>query len=382
MENFQKVLVKAPGWSVHHQKPTRKFSTEIGLVNPVFYRKLGIAQTMQIDFNELVRTAALAAPTYHRFRVSFQAFAVPEKFLQPYFDGTKFYNLNTPETQKSVMPHFDVEDYCLFCADLLRAGYKLSGSLFDFLGYPTFDDVFQSIREKNQALYYANQGEGIVDVIFYNIVGVGEESVDFETIDMSSDTTDLLMFDLRHVADFSFCAYISALLDVDLTLIPTYEECVKWLNDNGFNIVSLSDMYWSWLFSIIIVRTAYEADSTLSQKPFSAVPFLVYWKIIADWYLNSNVIDPETFWSHVGTKSAGGNFVPGRSASQYLTRVQAMLPFHRFWQSDYFTSATPTPQSGEAVPLPSGDSSNVPALWVAEALQKLAIKQEISATAY
>lgn len=385
---FQKAVVKAPQWSVHSGRPTRKYSCEMGLLEPVFWRKLAAGETIDVNFAHLVRTAPLASPTYHRFHYDFQAYAVPEKFLAPYFDATKFYNIKIAPEDRQPMAVFPLSTYVQACQLMVSNGYALKGSLFDFLGYPIFDDVFYSIQKLNQGLYDGTKTENQLDF------AIAQDSSYNISIDDLSDYTDATALD--------FGAYIGSLFDenadpsafwFDYSIMQPLSVVTKALNDHNLDIVELSRRYWLWLFGAALFWSVETnlVEGEYTGKSISALPWLVYHKIIADWYLNSNVIDPDKYWAYIArqfTIDAGdpnlANCIRGRGGVEGTTlqEILSYLPFKRFWQSDYFTGCTPTPQTGDAVKIPTGESATMPALWVAEALQKLAVKTNLAGSRY
>lgn len=70
-----------------------------------------------------------------------------------------------------------------------------------------------------------------------------------------------------------------------------------------------------------------------------------YWKIISDWYINTAIFEPDTFYlDHYGhADRQTGSYAPFKVTNEL---------FFRYWKNDYFTSAFPNSQLGQAVGIP------------------------------
>lgn len=70
-----------------------------------------------------------------------------------------------------------------------------------------------------------------------------------------------------------------------------------------------------------------------------------YWKIISDWYINTAIFEPDTFFlDHYGhADRQTGSYEPFKTTNEL---------FFRYWKNDYFTSAFPNSQLGQAVGIP------------------------------
>lgn len=96
------------------------------------------------------------------------------------------------------------------------------------------------------------------------------------------------------------------------------------------------------------------ANDRLGSIPY--YPFDCYWKIISDWFLNTTFDDPEDWYLSMITDSSGVNaFSPWERGDATVRRLMGK-PFNRNWRNDYFTSAFPSPQVGDAVVISDGDS--------------------------
>lgn len=105
-------------------------------------------------------------------------------------------------------------------------------------------------------------------------------------------------------------------------------------------------------------------------KGIPSYPFDAYYKIISDWYINTALAEPDSFFASHSFNAAfeaakvSGDFAAFRSQLSSLNEL-----FKRFWANDYFTSAFPTPQAGQAVGIPV--NGTIVDLRNANAMQKL-----------
>lgn len=87
---------------------------------------------------------------------------------------------------------------------------------------------------------------------------------------------------------------------------------------------------------------------------FCDLPFRVYWKIVSDYYIDENLDDLSSYKLEEWFSDSG---LRGIDPSDPST-LRYVLPFNRAWEKDYFTSALPWAQRGDAVTLPmTGDAS-------------------------
>lgn len=106
----------------------------------------------------------------------------------------------------------------------------------------------------------------------------------------------------------------------------------------------------------------------LVSKSIPSYPFDTYYKIISDWYINTAISDPDVFFSSNSFQTILSNagYTPANKLAGFK-RLNNL--FKRMWANDYFTSAFPSPQAGQAVGIPV--NGTIVDLRNANAMQKL-----------
>lgn len=352
----------------------------------------------------------------YRLLPNFTEQASPSLYLsdQPsekFFNFTE--NANNLQTIKRVSWH-ELYSYAYSSAD------KIEGSLYDFLGYPTMSGFRERVRKflnSEMFLYHHNSAARLDSVGMFNWLSLPVYYKDYDklvsgsyvmlpaNIHADADNVESLLgydfsdghFELEDDAS----AFSSAVTFEDVNghpynltnnsggLTPFY----FWLADN-YNIIpngvyaqgesvnipidwdkmiadknlrmdSLIEEYIDYATSTLITLgtyydTAIEGNRMLYlcfyKKQYNLIPLSVYWRIIADWYANSNLDgdSEEVFSAHCDLDELG---------------TCDWKPWHRRWASDYFTSAFDSPQVGQAQRIPV--NGTIPDLRANNRLQQI-----------
>lgn len=115
----------------------------------------------------------------------------------------------------------------------------------------------------------------------------------------------------------------------------------------------------------------YISISGIPDRLIPAYPFEAYSKIISDWYINTAIDDPDSFFASRSFLYYWGLFNSSEMTADALRAkfIELNELFNRYWQNDYFTSAFPSPQAGQAVGIPV--NGTIVDLRNANAMQKL-----------
>lgn len=169
---------------------------------------------------------------------------------------------------------------------------------------------------------------------------------------------------------------------------PISLDYLQVLYDNyGIDAQSIYDEYFEYIMSLLLYRyflvngegnrlynfpvesdaavTATFLPSLPDDEPVDLSYFAAYWKIISDWYINTNIDgDPDDFFvNHCRLLSDGADVLPYFPEHYVVTK-----PFVRRWANDVFTSAVPEALV-QNVKIPV--DGTIPDLRDANAFQKL-----------
>lgn len=136
----------------------------------------------------------------------------------------------------------------------------------------------------------------------------------------------------------------------------------------GYDANSIFSVFRVILYNAFPDLPAFAILPSLSERLVPAYPFEAYWKIISDWFLNTAVVsDPDTYFlSKVMDSSLYNHAVP----DWWVSHIKVMNELaNRYWSNDYFTSAFPSAQIGNAVSIPV--NGTIIDLRNANAMQKL-----------
>lgn len=145
-----------------------------------------------------------------------------------------------------------------------------------------------------------------------------------------------------------------------------------------FYKVDAQSIYDEWFNNCVLPSILYNYDLSnfdgdgfmdsgfipvLTEKPVDLSYFAAYWKIISDWYINTNIDgDPEDFFLH------NCCLLSDEELSSLPARHLNLEPFVRRWPNDIFTSAVPM-ANVQNVRIPA--DGTIPDLREANAYQKL-----------
>lgn len=147
---------------------------------------------------------------------------------------------------------------------------------------------------------------------------------------------------------------------------PSFKEVYGFDYNSVFTNVFFPIVYNAFpdLPSVRVVEgLSYGLDRLIPAYPFEA-----YWKIISDWYINTAIQEPDSYYLGQVIDSSMQDYSYANSSIRTRLKVTNELAY-RFWSNDYFTSAFPSAQIGNAVGIPV--NGTIIDLRNANAMQKL-----------
>lgn len=204
-------------------------------------------------------------------------------------------------------------------------------------------------------VYYFGQYDGI------NLLDKVYELYKVDSISLLKDFEDWLLDGLLEMTE----SYPDPAGDnTDLYFVTGY------LSDSFFARLNLS---LSSMFPDLPVFSP-GPDGVISRL-IPSYPFDSYIKIYSDWYINTAIQDPDSVFASYSFDALWRQFSDGNSFASddrdefYSKLREVNQMFKRFWANDYFTSAFPSPQAGQAVGIPV--NGTIVDLRNANAMQKL-----------
>lgn len=357
------LLKRKPKFSYYNPKPVFKMSGKIGRLYPVFYRNMVPGERLRMTISHLTRFCPMVAPVMDNFDLDFMAFDVPKRVIDHYF-GThtyKFFNPATPDANRGNMPS-------LALGEIYQFG-DITGKLPDFFGYSSLINVLDDVRTAvSQSIYHAVNGDeefgqlslsstefvtftlsgGLTGYAFPYLIADDDDRTPAPSFTLFGKTftvtiTGYMKFlvDRLSLVNPELAAKFQTIYGV-ISELPKVEDIYRELNLTSY---VLYNEYLQKIFSDVIAA-GFAQVPAVSDKLVNVLPFLSYWTVIADWFINSNIDgDSETFINNViGSWCGLDEFEGGPySWSEYsrITDSKFFEPFHRYWKNDLFTSAFP-----------------------------------------
>lgn len=375
---LDKMLVKSPRYSQHSLNHTNKFTTRLGAVTPVYVRETAPGERVGFDVTHLTRLAPMLAPVMDSFRVNIDCGFVPSRILKDNvkygIDFEKFHNPATPNGSRPVYPKENLLSMYIGACQASSNGDAI-GTLYDYMGFPTFEAFDKYLREFkftpeygatpsttdatnvfNWSGFFTSNSEGRVFMYpkMHGTLSVFGESTNmydvFGTVPFSPIGYALyLYYNCSRASDIKSLIYINnKLVSNAFKDIQNFDSVLQTL---GLTSSQFYAKYISYLKESALV---YSFGSFAEPLMVNVAPLLAYWRFISDYYLNTNIDgDGDDFYSSVDFSRLDGKY---------------MKLFDRRYPNDVFTSAFASQQSGTAVPIPV--NGNIMDLRTANELQK------------
>lgn len=375
MNPFGNVLFKAPKRSVFEGQSSHKLSYEIGKIIPLKYYDLAPGDRLSLNLSQLTRFAPLLAPVMQNFKLYVDAVACPYRLLYhplngnpvTAFNAEKFFNLQVPAASRPAMPAVDVST--LLSQSILecwqgspdKARTTNIGSLFDYLGYPLFSQYLANFRLalsdylQSTFFYYANVDSYVLNPVYTLADGYDDISLEIGPVNEPAQNS---------VKFKSLPSFISSTYNHGRVLPGTtpstgatekqipLDSILSFLNSKGLDFATVTSQYVNAFFAYFVSHLP-EVSPTflLSTQTYSLLPYYVYRRIIADWYVNPNMEDLSAYCA----RYLSSNVTVPSSKSDVSAHIYNSLA-DAYYSNDYFTSAFTSPQSGSTVKIPVNGS--------------------------
>lgn len=387
-----------PGFSVKDLSHRNTCTIPMGKVVPVEIKEVNPGEVVELDFSWFCRTFPMGAPLLDTMEVTFDAFWLPKRVLSHSggksinFDFEEFHNpLNLQSGTE--LPAYPLRNIVYYY--LKRYG-RLSGTLYDYLGYPCMpkameeiwkrlltavvptadpDDSHKSIDFSFSEPLFDTDPRWLLNYFYRNqIVVLPYVDDDNVSIDSSVDNP---FFDL----DQTFSLNANQILTFTMYVYMRwkgYRSIEGWHNmvaefaqyQKGEHSIPLFDkicvdlkttsaqLFDEWKAFVLRKIIGYKSGAALDWwsviedilpssdlgnnfgRPVSVVPFIMYRKIINDWYINPLLKDGDVEYlsemSPLIAYVADEDFDAAMEDYHDISEMQS-----RLWEFDRFVSCTP-----------------------------------------
>lgn len=380
MSVLGKALFKAPPRSIFTNQFSNQISYEMGKLMPIKYFDMNSGDSIRLDFSQLTRFAPLLSPVMHNYKLYVDALFVPYRLLNHplngdavnVFNAEQFFRMDdNPEAVNALMPTAPVFKL------VKNNDYLKVGNLGDTLCYPIFLGVQLKLRKTflskwwhaielsiPEAYYSTKPGQShalkVDDILSINfddgypdLPSFSYDGIDFHF--QAAPYKDILFKDVMYLLhDFLLSRGFEVPLDT--FLFHTFDKLQSFLAEYDSTLLDFQAFIFDYFTYVFMQSIANEDNIIDDENIVNLLPYYCYWRAVGDWYINTNIESTNDFVaSHLKLLE---------DASQLDFK-----PFNVYYDSDYFTSAFDSPQSGPNVMIPANGSIND--LRNASALQSL-----------
>lgn len=355
---FSMVGFKAPRTSLFSGTSYHKLSYEIGKVIPLKFYDLSPGDHLSVDVDQLTRFAPMLAPVMQGYKLYVDAVACPYRLLWHPINGTPvtifnaddFFNLRTPAASRPVIPNFTMTHLREYSsAQNYFANDNGLGTLFDYLGMPMFVDLTRSLSNalanylgRSSFIHsYTSSAVVVSDFMYQSDVNW---TFDFYTPSSAAN----------HIVNVStFSSFCNSRYSLNLSGDSfSQEQLISFLAAVGVSYVDAQAAYIAGVaarfLQVYLDPDAFDG----SGQPYSLLPYYVYRRIIGDWYINTNLVDIDSYVHQYLYPIASSDNPLEPAVQGYVVNTLA----DAYYANDYFTSAFNTAQDGSQVMIPVNGS--------------------------
>lgn len=399
-----------PALSKFSRKTKKGFTTQIGKMIPANWEFLNFGNSIKGTSYHSLRLAPMLAPNFSDLQVQEHSAAVPLRVIMDNYEDVFNYATNK---DGAILPHFTAVGYHEILLTMCRNGLNPIGSLLDFLGYPVYADLFDSLQSLSFVYskddssyefdpYSIKSWDFFYDNMAYQILLNGRffyrSYINFSAVlpvaDADGNFFDFVTFlanrkypnaENQYMAVYLFYRELYQLktgILVDygdsssmVGFTPSIDSVIQ--NSTFETVVSAMHAYQSYLFGVLL-KTYLPSVNLVGKDNYTSLPLRAYWRFHIDWNTNGNFVDRDTMLSR---SVFGLEETLLRVTGQVSDLVEATLrdhlfPVSRLWRNDFWTSQLPTSAVDNAIEIPA--NSTILNLASLTAFQKLVLKLSYS----
>lgn len=396
-----------PALSKFSRKTKKGFTTQIGKMIPANWDFLNFGNSIKGTSYHSLRLAPMLAPNFSDLQVQEHTVGVPLRVIMENYEETFNYAKNT---DGAILPHFTSKQYHDLLLTMCMNSISPIGSLLDFLGYPVYADIFDSIQ--SLILYYYTDDEDLVfdpysikswDFYYNNALipfrfdasytyrGTVSFNLTTSTAEANGNFMDFVTFLASKKYPTAATEYYALQMFYEALMRDYYGHTPNPEQYMGFTpsidsviefstfetVASAMNAYQTYLFGIML-EAYLNSTSTEDKDNYTSLPLRAYWRFHIDWNTNGNFVDRDGELSRIvyGLENTLIRYIGQTSRLAYTTLSSLLLPAERLWRSDFWTSQLPTAAVDNAIEIPA--NSTVLNLASLTAFQKLVLKLSYS----
>lgn len=392
-----------PKVSVFPRMADKSFPMRIGKFYPAYWELLGFGNSGQGTSGHKLRMAPMLAPNFSNITLQEHTSVVPLRVIMKDYEAKFNYALNR---EGANLPNINLLDLNLVYRVMLQHNIPVIGSLFDFFGFPTYSNLYNTFRSQLYHFYQNSVDENLVDLsipflnlqtypqLYENYVGhynASHGELDFR--DRTLTTADFVNFTYfaLGIHDIGFDPSVGIVHDfyqtygsnpdgsISTTFIPTIEQLVEFSDYE--TVDSLVNAYLNYAFSFVV--SEYMSDPIDGEQTFSTLPFRAFWRTFYDWCTNGNFTDRDSllekyvFNFETQLVNLANAIYEDPNDESFIDELRFMtqVPM-RLWDNDFFTSLLPSSAVDNAIEIPA--NATVLDLANLTAIQKFVLKLSYS----
>lgn len=375
------LLVKTPKYSIFDISADRKLSLPLGRIVPVNNCGVELMPGDEIDINlqHITRFMPMLSPVFQRYILDFVPCFVPYRLLwsedAPIWNSNKFFNPATPDADRPAIPS------CSWRQLFLNYDNKIFGSLLDYLGYPTLTGLYDVVLKADVTYSGDSDLLGFDDLFDWDANQSSKTWSIKVTYLGTNKTLSATGSETPNVSFLRFKDWLKRYKEA-----PQFSEATSWDEyiptiPGSQKYPNLVDEYINYIF-INFTKVFFSANGA---KDLSLLPFLCYHKAVSDWFIRTDMIDPDSYMSTLQSicsrlvssantlnyeYSASGGDINAR----HFIGSGSCVP--RLWMDDYFTTAMTSLQSGANVAIPV--NGTIQQLWTANRLEQFRMRIQLA----
>lgn len=382
------LAVKSPKYSIFPCSGDHKFSMQMGRIYSLNEGyELMPGDELNLNIQQLTRFMPMLSPVLQRYIIDYIPVFVPYRLLwsedAPIWNSNKFFNPATPDSERPAIPMTSWKQ--IFSN---RDG-KIFGSIFDFLGYPTMTGLYNALQNCYINTYDEqpdrNTGESIDSLFIWSHNPTSADEPRKLSVKYLGSVTTV---DLKTVPNatgvLDYRSWLIKSKGCNIIGITNFDDMIKQI-PGSVKSSAIQDEYVNYLFTNLA-----SSIFTSTTKDLSLLPWLCYHKAISDWFVRTDMIDPDEYMGRVKavcnilstqTATLNGSTAAGLFSSSQISMRSYILggsACPRLWMDDYFTTAMTSLQVSSAANVMIPVNGTIQQLWTANRLEQFRMRIQLA----